>query len=298
MPTRQHIHLICDPKDPSLYRLQDALTIFCEKRASLSKDLLCTGNEAANYSWRCINRCDMVFMLLGKSYGELTNTGVSQLHISYLNSKTKHKPLAVFVLDGVERPKRLSDLLDILTGDSIPLYNIKETSDLATLFDDAYTALLTPSSLHTTTHLSPTQPNVLRLNKAKTASPKKPPPPLFDELLLNCTAHAFRGGTLIEATFMAGTTWHAILEALAQYGGNFSLQTLWRILSDLVAHQAMAAVKQQHPDVHAISRCQVTKADVFWIEDELNATNLICAAPPNTAGKPTWKLTDIAKKTL
>lgn len=283
MPTRQHIHLICDPKDPSLYRLQDALTVFCEKKACLSKDLLCAGSDAASYSWRCINRCDAVFMLLGQSYGELTNTGVSQLHVSYLNSKTKHKPLAAFVLEGVERPKRLSDLLHILTSQGVPLYPISDTSDLQAVFDTAYNDLFT----------TPTQ-TVAPTTETRTTKKVN----LSDELLLNCTAHAFKGGTLIEVAFMAGTTWRNILQVLADYGTNFSLQTLWRLLSELVASQAMGAIKPLHPEVHAISRCQVTKADVLWIEDGLLRAGLTQAGPPNSTGKPTWALTKSAKEAL
>ena len=286
LPThRHHIHLICDAKDPSLYGLQDALTIFFEQRAFLTKDLFGTTSEAANYSWRCINNCDCVFVLLGESYGSLTNTGVSQLHISYLNAKTKRKPMAVFVLETSERPRQLSDLLAMIKEQVTQVHNITPSTDLALLFTDAY-------EIATIDKLAVSAP-IVNKPKVSTISPRlkhKTPVNLADEVLLNCTAHAFTGGTLIEVAFMAKTKWQSILHALQQHGISFSIQGLWRVLNDTITPQAMPAVKHLYPDVHAISRCQVTKADVLWVEDELLNANFIAKHSLNSQGKPTFIL--------
>lgn len=298
MPThRHHIHIICDSKDSSLYALQDSIAIFFEEQC-LSKDLFESGNSAANYSWRCINRSDFVLVLIGQTYGKLNSTGVSQLHISYLNAKTKNKPMAVLIMDNPDRPRQLKDLISIISGQTEHIYPITPNEPIDTILKDAYQQLINTNTLPTSiptahrhhstnkTLLGYTQPS-----PNQTQSLAK----LSDELLLNCTAHAFQGGTLIETTFVAYTTWQAILNSLKNTTMAFSLQGLWRILNDIITSQAMPAVKALHPNVHAISRCQVAKADVIWVQEELLSLGWITPIQAHALTKPAWRTTDFAK---
>ncbi len=92
---RYHIHVICSPDDQ--VEMLDGLAIFMEKRAFLTRDLMQGDNESAGYSRRCIDACDYLIMVVGDSYGKLNNTGVSQLHLSYIYAKTKAKPIVIFL---------------------------------------------------------------------------------------------------------------------------------------------------------------------------------------------------------
>ncbi len=312
MPTRRHhIHLICNLNDTGIHALVDALTIFFEPLAQLTYDLFTTNNESANYSWRCINTCDFVLVLIGNDYGKLTNTGVSQLHISYLNAKTKLKPMGVFAIHSVDRSRQLTDLIGAMSSQSVMVHYVNNTTNLKSLFNTVYGRLIDDlNTQHTDTPSPKTEkPAPLPTTTVKELPTKtahydhnlqgqvKTTLNLQDELLLSCTAHAFQGGTLIEVSFMATTTWQAILESLVDTAMAFSLQGLWRLLNDEIFPQAMPAVKISYPDVHAISRCQVTKADVVWVQQELTSAGWI-AKLPNTTGKETWRVTELARLAL
>lgn len=94
MPNRRyHIHVICANDDQS--SSLDALALYFERRAFLTFDLALGDVLASNHSRRRIDECDYVLLLIGDSYGKPNNTGVSQLHLSYINARTKNKPMLI-----------------------------------------------------------------------------------------------------------------------------------------------------------------------------------------------------------
>lgn len=293
---RQHIHLICDSSDSSLHALQDAVVMFFENKANITYDLFTATTATANYSWRCVNACDWAIMLVGDSYGQLTNTGVSQLHISYLNAKTKNKPISVLVVPSENRPRQLLDLLAIIQNQNQDIYHIDEDTHIGDLLEALQYMYLPEQDKPAPTIASVSTNTSSRKKSSKDSgvAPKKPAPFLQDEILLSCQAHAFRGGTLIEVGFMAKTTWREVLQTLAGVP-SFSSQGLLKLLSELVSVQAMPSVKVMHPDVHAISRCQIAKTDMAWLQKELHEVGWIGKL---SNGRDVWQLTDVAKQRI
>lgn len=90
---RYHIHVICANDDQS--SSLDALVLYFEHRAFLTFDLALGDVLASNHSRRRIDECDYVLLLIGDSYGKPNNTGVSQLHLSYINARTKNKSMLI-----------------------------------------------------------------------------------------------------------------------------------------------------------------------------------------------------------
>lgn len=297
-----HIHIICDSSDKSLHALQDDLTLFFEDKATITRDLFTAATASASYNLRHINACDWVIMLIGESYGQLNNTGVSQQHISYLTAKTKNKPISILVNQAEERPRQLAELLTVIESQNQDIYHIDEDTHFGDLLEALYLTnyptditkiVSAPKSKPRPTFKfdeieAPEEPKL----PAKPASTKAPPL-LNDEILLNCQAHAFRGGTLIEVVFIAKLTWHTLLNTLIASSPTFNTQGLWQTINRLITSQAMPAVQLNYPDVHAISRCQVTKTDIFWVQEELEAVGWIV----RLSGKqrPTWQITEFAK---
>lgn len=290
---RQRIHLICDSSDTSLHPLRDAVVMFFENKANLTYDLFTATTTTANYSWRCVNACDWAIMLVGDSYGQLTNTGVSQLHISYLNAKTKNKPISVLVVPSQTRPRQLLDLLTIIQNQNQDIYHIDEDTHVGDLLE-ALQYMYLPEQVKAVTAKPATIIEKPKPPKKEIAAPKKVAPFLQDEILLSCQAHAFRGGTLIEVGFMAKTTWQEVLQTLASVP-SFSSQGLLRLLSDLASTQAMPTVRAMHPDVHAISRCQIAKADIVWLQKELKEVGWIDKLD---FGRDVWHLSDAARQRI
>lgn len=99
---------------------------------------------------------------------------------------------------------------------------------------------------------------------------------LDTEFSVSCTAHAFRGGTLIEVSFVVPLRWRQIVTMLASVVMPFSEQGLGRALNESVdKNLANQIVSRQYPNVHAVSRIQVVKADTMWILDELELAGWI-----------------------
>lgn len=296
MPNRrQHIHLICDNNDASLHPLRDAVVMFFENKVTITYDLFTATAETANYSWRCINACDWTIMLVGDSYGQLTNTGVSQLHISYLNAKTKNKPISILVIPSETRPRQLLDLLTIIQNQGQDVYHVDEDTHIGDLLEALqYTHLPEKAKSAPKPTATATVSDKPKKTVKEPIVPQKVAPFLQDEVLLSCQAHAFRGGTLIEVGFMAKTTWQEVLQTLAGVP-SFSSQGLLRLLSDLVSTQAMPTVRTMHPDVHAISRCQIAKSDIAWLQKELREVGWIGKL---NFGRDVWQLTDAAKQRI
>lgn len=298
---RPHIHIICNSKDVRLHPILDAITVCFDADFRLTKDLFIVGADYVSYSWRCINESDWVFILFGQSYGEASASGGgSQFHISCLNAKTKNKPIIAFVTDEQDRPRQLTELMSQVSASAKDIYHLDAKTNLKHLFGQIKTTInnqINPqkdTTVKTNTALGPASLAHYSSIDAL-SSPKKTTPSLQDEVLLNCTAHAFRGGTLIETTFLATTTWHDILLALDSNLA-FTSQGLWRILNDLITPQAMPAIKMVDTAVHAISRCQVVKADLLWVEEELHTFGWISQV--GNGVKPTWRMSDTAKRAL
>lgn len=319
---RYHIHVACVPDDPLLITAQDDVAIFFESRAFLTKDLVLARVESASYSWRCVNAADAVLVLIGNSYGRTNASGVSQLHVSYTNAKTKNKPMLIFVHADVLKKDNNRNLLDLVAvleaQEGGRMYYFDESSDFFKLLETAFNALnldKTKGWRMGTTDIKNTligsssntegqsgkelikkesskkemlkDKSLLDLDEllhAKTSANSnasfKPSLRLALELdtefSVSCTAHAFRGGTLIEVSFVVPMRWRQIVMMLASVVMPFSEQGLGRALNESV-DKALAnqIVSRQYPDVHAVSRIQVVKADTMWILDELELAGWI-----------------------
>lgn len=148
MPNRRyHIHVICANDDQS--SSLDELALYFENRAFLTFDLALGDIKSSNYSRRRIDECDYVLLLLGDSYGKPNSTGVSQLHLSYINAKTKHKPMLILrkirsgraTQNGLSR--QLTDLIRLIEQqNSGQILYYDDKTDLEQLLEYPYLQML------------------------------------------------------------------------------------------------------------------------------------------------------------
>ncbi|MDO5768035.1 MAG: DUF4062 domain-containing protein, partial [Psychrobacter sp.] len=144
MPNRRyHIHIACTADiSPSL---MDSLTLFFEPKAFLTRDLLTNQTQTAAYSRRCIDSCDYVLLVATDSYGERNNTGVSQLHLSYVYAKTKNKPMTALIkthLATEPLSRQLKDFIDLVAQHIPHCHYFDDQSNIDELLNTAYEALL------------------------------------------------------------------------------------------------------------------------------------------------------------
>lgn len=299
---RYHIHIACVADDPLLQPAQDDIAIFFEGQAFLTKDLFINRPQSANYSWRCVNACDAMLLLIGGSYGKTNIAGVSQLHLSYSNAKTKNKPIFVFVhatlLNPFNENCRLQEFIKLIESQATEsIWYFDDGTDWRSLLNETVGRLLTLThSLGMTP--KPSLPAHTMQTDDSSISNKATAKTRLDldgEFLVSCTAHAFEGGNLVEVSFTLSMTWRQIITALLAFAAPFSDQRLSRVLTELMdKNQANQIVQTRHPKAHAVSRHQVSKADVLWIKDELQLAGWI--VPTKQASF--WQLADNARQCL
>lgn len=320
--TLYHVHLACIADDPVLYTAQDDLAIFVEKRALLTRDLRTARSRSANYGWRCVNACDMVVLMVGGCYGETNLSGVSQLHLSYSNARTTKKPIVALIhTDALESKDRsLLDFIKLLQTqipDSIHYFD--ESKNLFSIFEATVGKFFIQNQLKDAeddTHkvnavvaaefVKPSlfdaprreQLSEIRAKKSISVDAKQPALSWDNVFSVNCTAHAFQGGTLLEVAFSLEITWRQIIQALVAIDAPFSSQGLMRCLNEQIdKEQVNDIVLSKYPEVHAISRYQVVKTDALWIQDELQLAGHIVPRNPNGAAA-LWEVTDSSKAQL
>lgn len=92
---RYHIHVcLVRNEQPDL---ENALQVAMAEGYFLTWDLSGSPSNFLDYTRRQIDRCDYVLFVLGDSYGNLSPSGVSYLHLSYVYATTKRKTLFALV---------------------------------------------------------------------------------------------------------------------------------------------------------------------------------------------------------
>lgn len=92
---RYHIH-VCLVKNEQP-DLENALQIATADDYFLTWDLNGSPSNFMDYTRHQIDRCDYVLLVLGDSYGNLSPSGVSYLHLSYVYATTKRKALFTLI---------------------------------------------------------------------------------------------------------------------------------------------------------------------------------------------------------
>ncbi len=139
MPNRRyHIHVICADNDQLL--ALDSLAIFFQARAFLTYDVSSKLPKASLYGRQCIDACDYALMLVGDSYGTVQKTGVSQMHLSYLNAKAKLKPLMILIKNNQDGTisRQLQEFIKLVMRQGNQIYYYDKEEDVDQLLVQAY----------------------------------------------------------------------------------------------------------------------------------------------------------------
>lgn len=320
---RYHIHVICANDDQS--SSLDALVLYFEHRAFLTFDLALGDVLASNHSRRRIDECDYVLLLIGDSYGKPNNTGVSQLHLSYINARTKNKSMLILrkihsgrgTQKGLSR--QLTDLIRLIEQqNSGKILYYDDQTDLEQLLEFPYLQMLSEhpakgwirteniieETLLTTfnaikkSEAPPTQSfifDVKTLNGKMTDHDDQAQDlsselsdiviDLSDDIMLNFSTHAYEGGNLSEVSFLAVVAWRDIVTALNDLQTQFTSTGIQRCVNDLVHEQALDLVQDVRPNAHAVSRTQVAMVEQEWVKSQLLAAGWIVVAQTGGRGK-------------
>ncbi|WP_352339243.1 DUF4062 domain-containing protein [Psychrobacter sp. 16-MNA-CIBAN-0192] len=315
---RHHLHVICAANDQSL--VLDSVAIFFQARAFLTYDVSGELPKAALYGRQCIDNCDYTLLVIGDSYGATQNTGVSQMHLSYLSAKAKLKPMLIFIKshrENADISPQLKDFIRLVERQNIGIHYYTSNLDIDRLLTHTYDTLLAnypalswiretagdKATLRTsvpslaTPHLS-VSANIdhspVKLESVDNITEALDPTDTFE---FSYTAQAYEGGNLTDVSSSLRCTWQEILQALMQISLAFTSYGLKSSINRLITAKVETEIKQQMPNVHAVARCQISQDDLLILQRLLVTANWIeLSAIGSRPSQELWKLTYYAKK--
>ncbi|WP_298811544.1 DUF4062 domain-containing protein [uncultured Psychrobacter sp.] len=324
MPNRRyHIHIICADNDQLL--VLDSLAIFFQARAFLTYDVSSKLSKASFYGRQCIDSCDYAVMIVGDSYGTVQKNGVSQMHLSYLNAKAKLKPLIVLVKNhspDAVISRQLQEFIKLVTKQDNQLHYYDTEEDIEPLLVQAhYNAVAnnkmiggwvrandeesttskkvvyekTVDILPSTTEVEKNSADEEDFISDKVSEPIE----LTEFFEIQYSAQAYEGGNLTDVTRSLTLSWHEILMTLMRIPSTFSSYGLQNAINRLITAKAEVDIKKEMPNVHAVSRCQISQADINNLQRKLVGANWIQLMTYGTrVSQELWKLTFYAKNLL
>lgn len=324
MPNRRyHIHVICADNDQLL--ALDRLAIFFQTRAFLTHDVSSKLPKASLYGRQCIDSCDYALMLIGDSYGTVQKTGVSQMHLSYLNAKAKIKPLIILIKNhhqDASISRQLQEFIKLVIRQDNQLYYYDTEEDIEQLIVQAYYNTLSNHKItggwargdeelieFSKQTVSERFADLLSNNKAiknddvvddeRMVDSVSSPIALQEAFKVHYSAQAYEGGNLTDVNRVMVLTWREVLIFLMKIPTTFSSYGLQNVINRLIASKAERDIKQDMPNVHAVSRCQIFQDDLNKLQRQLVGANWIqLTTYGNRVSQELWKLTFYAKNLL
>lgn len=324
MPNRRyHIHVICADNDQLL--VLDSLAIFFQARAFLTYDVSSKLPRASLYGRQCIDSCDYALMIIGDSYGTVQKTGVSQMHLSYLNAKAKLKPLFILVKNHYQETgisRQLQELIKSVSKQDNQIYYYDTEDDIEPLLVQAYYNTLSNHKVmggwvraneemikfsnqtvaERFADLLAKNKNIKKevpANDVFVADNVSKPIILTETFDIHYSAQAYEGGNLTDVTREMTLSWQDVLTTLIKIPSTFSSYGLQSAINRLIAPNAEIDIKNDMPNVHAVSRCQISQADLNSLQRQLVSANWIQLTTYGTRlSQELWKLTFYAKNLL
>lgn len=325
---RYHIHVICADNDQLL--VLNSLAIFFQARAFLTYDVSSQLPKASLYGRQCIDSCDYALMIIGNSYGTVQKTGVSQMHLSYLNAKAKLKPLVVLIKNhrqdaDANHNHQLREFTKSVIRQDSQIYYYDTEEDIEQILVQAYYGILNDTkvtggwiraseemikfSQQTVAErfanlLSNSRTIEKRIDAAigVVADSVKSTIILSETFDIQYSAQAYEGGNLTDVIRIMTFTWQEILTVLMRIPTPFSSYGLQNTINRLIAVKAEQDIKQDMPNVHAVSRCQIFQDDLNKLQRQLVAAKWIQLTTYGAYGtrvsQELWKLTQYAKTLL
>ncbi|MGO1687814.1 MAG: DUF4062 domain-containing protein [Psychrobacter sp.] len=254
---RYHIHVICADNDQLL--VLDNLAIFFQTSAFLTYDVSSQLPKASLYGRRCIDSCNYALMVIGDSYGTVQRTGVSQMHLSYLNAKAKTKPLVILIKNHCPNSnisRELKEFIGFVTKQDNQIYYYDTANDIEKLLGQAHHNTVANREVIRGWVKASSQESELsnktvdqklinvdfkhnsRSNTHVKIGKASKPIALMQKFNIHYSAQAYEGGNLTDVTRSMSLVWQEVLVALSEFSTPFSSYGLQSAINRLIASKA------------------------------------------------------------
>lgn len=287
MPVKQRYHLhICIVRNEHP-EFENALQLALSDEYFLTWDLVASPSQFMDYSKQQIDRCDYLLFVLGSGYGNLSPSGVSYLHLSYIYAMTKRKPMLALLKaqnTTVEYSRQRVDLANLIVKELPTQYILFERTQEAisecqrTLNQMIYD-VPTIGWVRATKFDRSLRTTGVQLfdvsSKATTNTVTKNVLKPHEIVLVNYSAHAYQEGNLQDIIATHTFTWGEIIDLLKRLPQPFSSEMMLKQLNDSLKNMALVEASKILPNVHAVSRCQVNTVDFQWLKQQLIDSNWV-----------------------
>lgn len=294
---------------------------FKERRTSLNTAL----------ARRQIDDCDYMIFLLGGSYGDLSASGISYMHLDFLYALNKQKTI-ISLIDATpenrdsfakqtnpELIKKFHAFREQLRLESRYSHLFTSQVDLATNARNLLNKAI--REVPSTGWVRP-QPNdvlhseIQRL-KQKIAQLEQPEnrlnvpigngkttiaqtPSRSDQFNVSYRTQAYQDGNLQDLQLFRAMTWIQVLQVLAPHFKEESAeQNFQRVLNQYLEESALQDVHKNLPRAHAVARTQIDSRSLQQIKLQMKWNNWIVPKhDSDTSMRITWQLTNEGQKML
>lgn len=305
MPVKQRYHLhVCIVRNEQP-EFENTLQLALSDKYFLTWDLIASPSQFMDYTKQQMDSCDCVLFVLGASYGTLSPSGVSFLHLSYVYASTKKKPMIALIRaqnSMTEYSRQRIDLAGMISKD-LPKtsFTFERTHDAIIdcqralkemTVNNLFTGWLKQDKSDTITQTLVTEKKPLSALaiKKESADVAKINLQIGDILVLNYSAHGYQDGNLHDITATHTFTWGEVLELLKQLPQPFSSESMLKQLNDSLKTMALFEAKKVLPKVHAVARCQISAKDFHWIRTQLIENHWITPYKEERSIRELWQV--------
>lgn len=309
--SRYHVHVCLVRGDQP--DIEDAVVETLSEQCFFTWDFYQKEN-ANNYTRKQLDSCDYVLLVLGNSYGQLSASGVSYLHLNYVYANTKHKPMLCLIKtkpQSTENPRQLRDFRSLIQKEYLNTVFYSDEKEFSSMLKTAFRDLKRQSPKQ---GWQPALP-IFGASSSPNSAPKKPPTAhktgtapskarqtdssanttveISDVFNFRYKVHAYQEGNFKELVLEQILTWGEILAVLTDVAIVPVVEdSVLRQMNDFLNSNAMPAVKAIMPFAHAVARAQIDVADFKRIKDQLLQNEWLKIVSTNTRGRNQVQVTD------
>lgn len=271
------------------------------------------------YSRRQIEDCDYVLLLLGSQYGMLSASGLGYMHLEYIYTVTKQKPMIVFMHD---QPDARAEALQEQHPELRQKFRdfrqqlLKEVDHVVMYHNLRDLELLVRSNMPKLIEQHPTigwvRPQSLQIFqdeiddlKVKLAQARleqdqvqadqflsMPLASIDDLFSFEYQMHAYQTGHVQELSVTKQCTWSALLKLLSQaFAQPQPEEKFAKVINDYLKQQALMDARTEIPQVHTVAQIQMNFRALQSIKQQMRRNEWIIPVGRDDRQRLLWKIT-------